>query len=236
MKYIKKGASPRMYSQWCTAVASTDKANWREVPAPEKQAVLAALLAEQGALCAYTMRRIENASAHVEHIKPQHLCRVDRAGSDLDYGNLVACYPREGMRPMERYGAPQKGGWWEKGGADFVSPLRPECESRFHFGLDGRVVAVRNGRAAVTTIQVLALNHESLIEDRKHVIEEVVYGPRGNEPLSRAKADRVRQSICKRQGDHAFYPFCVAIRGALEDHLVRLTKLARRRRAVRKRG
>src|ERR1700720_1403943 len=236
MKYIEKAASPRIYSRWCRANAGTDKANWGEVPPAEKQAVLTALLEEQGRLCAYTMRRIETSSAHVEHIKPQHQCRSERAGAALDYTNLVACYPRDGMKAPFRFGAQHKADWWEEGGADLVSPLRRECEKRFHFGLDGRVAAVAGGRAAETTIRVLALNHGTLIEDRKHVITELVYGPGGVKPLSRAQASRVRKEICGRGDDGSFQAYCVAIRGALEDYQAALEKLPRRRRAARRRG
>jgi uncharacterized protein (TIGR02646 family) len=236
MKYIEKAASPRIYSRWCQAVAGTGKANWGELPAAEKRAVLAALLKEQGRLCAYTMRRIESSSAHVEHIKPQHQCRAERAEADLDYGNLVACYPRDGMRAAYRFGAQHKGEWWEEGRADFVSPLRPECEARLHFGLDGQVAAVDGGRSAETTIQVLALNHRTLVEDRKGVITEFVYGPGGVKPLSRAQASRVREEICNRVDDGSFQEYCVAIRGALEDYQAGLEKMSRRRRAARRRG
>lgn len=236
MKYIEKAASPRIYSGWCRGVAGTDKAHWGEVPTNEKQAVLAGLLEEQGRLCAYTMRRIDNISAHVEHIKPQRQCRAERAEADLDYTNLVACYPRDGMRRPYRFGAQHKADWWDDGGADFVSPLRRGCEERFHFGLDGRVAAVDSGRSAETTIRVLALNHGTLVEDRKRVITEFVYGPEGVKPLSRAQASRLRKEICGRGDDGSFQEYCVAIRGALEDYRASLEGLPRRRRAARRRS
>ena len=98
MKHIQKAGAPRGYSQWCATIAGTNKADYRELPATEKQALLAALITEQGALCAYTMRRIGDDSAHVEHIKPESRCRADQLESDLDYGNMIACFPREGMQ------------------------------------------------------------------------------------------------------------------------------------------
>src|SRR6266851_343526 len=82
MKYIHKARCPHSYSRWCARVAGTSKADYRELPASEKHALLNALIAEQGALCAYTMRRIDLHSAHVEHIKPQSLCRAETAESD----------------------------------------------------------------------------------------------------------------------------------------------------------
>jgi len=235
MKYIQKAGCPHAYSQWCSTVAGTDKSDWREVPAAQKGELLAAMIAEQGQLCAYTMRRIDNDSSHVEHIKPQSRCRVDLPGSDLDYRNLVACFPRNGMKGMYRYGAQRKEGWWENDGTEFVSPLQATCERFFRFGLDGSIAAIGNRAAAArSTIEVLALDHESLAEDRKRVVEEFIYGPRGDDPMSPANARRARDTVCGRDGHDRFYEFCVAIRDALDGHLTALARLGQRRKAARR--
>ena len=83
MKHIQKAGAPRGYSQWCATVTGTNKADYRELPATEKQTLLAALITEQGALCA-SVRRIGADSAHIEHIKPESHCRADQPESDLD--------------------------------------------------------------------------------------------------------------------------------------------------------
>ena len=230
MKYIQKTGCPHSYSGWCDQVAGTSKSDWREVPSAHKKLILVAMIADQGGLCAYTMRRIDNSSSHVEHIKPQSRCRQDLHGSDLDYTNLVACFPLDGMETQYRYGAQLKGDWWDNGGAEFVSPLQPACEQVFRFKLNGEIEAVNNRTEAITTIAVLDLNHGSLTEDRKRVIEEFIYGPKGDAPISYAAAQRARNSICNRNGNSLFYEFCVAIRTALEEHMAALAKLRQRRR------
>jgi len=234
MKYIRKAGCPHTYSQWCSAVAGTSKADWREVPSSQKGRLLAALISEQGELCAYTMRRINKKLSHVEHVKPQSCCRAELRGSDLDYNNLVACFPREGVSAPYRYGAQRKGGWWDRDGAEFVSPLQSTCERFFRFNLDGEIAAAGDRTAARTTIEVLGLNHQSLTEDRKRVIEEFLFGPSGDDPMSLANARRTQDSICGRDGHGRFVEFCVAIRDALEAHLRALTKLGQRRKAARK--
>lgn len=226
MKYIKKTGCPRSYSEWCIEVEGTGKSDWREVSSDHKGQILAAMIAEQGGLCAYTMRRIDKDSSHVEHIKPQSRCREDRPGSDLDYTNLVACFPLHGMRAQYRYGAQRKGGWWDNDGAEFVSPLQPACEQVFRFKMDGEIEAIDNRTEAKTTIAVLGLDHKSLTEDRKRVIEEFIYG----RPMSYAAAQRARDKICDLNGNSLFYEFCVAIRSALEEYMVVLTKLRQRKR------
>ena len=236
MKYIQKTGCPHSYSKWCTAVAGTNKADWREVPSAQKGQILAAMIADQGGLCAYTMRRIENDSAHVEHIKPQSRCRVDLPGSDLDYTNLVACFPRHSMKAPYRYGAQRKDNWWNNDGTEFVSPLQPSCEQVFRFKLGGEIEAIDNRTEARTTIAVLGLDHRSLTEDRKRVIEEFIYGPTKDDPMSSTTARRARDTICNRDGNSRFYEFCVVLQAALEEHLETLTKLGRGRRHARRNG
>ena len=230
MKYIQKTGCPHSYSKWCTEVAEPNNYGWSEVPSVQKNLILEAMIADQGGLCAYTMRRISNNSSHVEHIKPQSRCQEELRGSDLDYTNLVACFPRHGMEAQYRYGAQLKGDWWDNDGAEFVSPLQPTCEQVFRFKLNGEIEAIDNRTEAITTIAVLDLNHGSLTEDRKRVIEEFIYGPRGDAPISYAAAQRARNSICNRNGNSLFNVFCVAIRAALEEHMAALTKLRQRRR------
>ena len=193
-----------------------------------------AMIADQGGLCAYTMRRIDQSSSHVEHIRPQSRCRRDQRGSDLDYGNLVACFPRHDVKGQPRYGARLKDDWWVDEGAEFVSPLYPTCEQVFRFRRDGEIEAVGNRTGARATIAVLGLDHRSLTEDRKRLIDEFIYGPRGDDPMSSAAAERARNSICSRSVSGLFYEFCVAIRGALDEHIAALAKLSQHRRYARR--
>lgn len=234
MKYIAKSGTPRAYAEWCAEVVGTHQADWRNVRAPEKRQVLLSMIAEQGGLCAYTMRRIDEQSSHVEHIKPQSRCRADLAGSDLDYGNLVACFPRDGQVASCRYGAHRKGAWWEDGGARFVSPLHPVCEQVFRFRLDGEIEALDDRIEAQTTIDVMALDDRSLTEDRKRVINEFIYGSTSRDPMPPAAAQRALDRICDRGHDGNFYEFCVALRGALQAYIEHLAKLQRRRRHARR--
>jgi uncharacterized protein (TIGR02646 family) len=230
MKYIRKGAWPQSYRQWCKSVTGTVHEDYRQLDTGIKREVQGALIREQGALCAYTMCRICMDTSHIEHIKPEGICRSERAGADLDYGNMLACYPRDGMRREWRYGAQVKGDWWEDDGADFISPLRADCEKWFSFDLRGEIRPVRRLPAAATTIRVLALDHPTLTEDRKFVIEEFIYGPNRNAPLSIAQTRRAISNICSRNGSGDFSPFCLAIRGALGEHLRVLHRTAQRRR------
>ena len=230
MKYIRKGRPPHDYIAWCNQVRDTSNENYACLQNPQKRSLHRALLREQGWLCAYTVRSVDEGSSHIEHIKPESVCRSERMGLDLDYKNLVACFPRDGTAGNLRYGAQLKGNWWQNDGVEFVSPLQRNCEARFRFDMDGNINAVHNNSTAVNTIKVLGLDHKSLTEDRGRVIREFVYGPNGQNPLSPAQAQGAISRICNLNASGRFHEFCVAIRDALREHLQQLRKLAARQR------
>jgi len=231
MKFVQKGGPPHKYRAWCRAVVGTAQEDYRDLPGDVKSQLLPALAKEQGDICAYTMKRIDKDSSHIEHIKPEGFCRAEKAGSDLDFSNMVACFPRAGMPRVCRYGAQKKDSWWDP--TLFVSPLNPACEKRFRFSLDGQMLAVDDNEAASNTIGILALNHPSLAEDRRRAIQELIYGENGSAPLSRTKASRLRDEVCVRSKG-MFVEFCVALRDALDAHIKYIEKLARKRSYARR--
>jgi len=234
MKFVKKAGEPHDYKAWRKLVKGTQDEHYQiGLKNPLKAKLHEALVREQGYLCAYTMKRIDRGNSHIEHIKPETLCRNDCVGSDLEYENMVACFPREGMRVKYRYGAQARDDWWENDGAEFVTPLDVNCERRFQFDLQGNIAAVNGHAAAKKTIKKLGLDHPTLTEDRKRVIQEFVYGETGADPLSVAKAEQSFGSICEADKENEFLEFCVAIRDALMQHLKDLAKRSRQRRFAR---
>jgi len=230
MKYIDKKGAPRDYLDWCNANKGLANEDYRCLQNPEKASLHEVLMSEQGDICAYTMRRISASSSHIEHIKPESLCREELRGSDLDYRNLIACHPKEGMVNPFRYGAQEKDNWWAYDGRDFVSPLNQKCEVKFAFNLKGEIAAVGNDNAAKTTIDVLKLDHPSLTEDRKRAIDEFVLGANGDEPLSPRQAAQAITSICSPNNKGRFAEFCVAIRHALVEYVANEEKKAQQRK------
>lgn len=201
------------------------------MPSQIRATLLNALVNEQGGLCAYTMKRIDTGTSHVEHMKPESLCRKDEKGSDLHFENLVSCFPRDGMPSSCRYGAHKKDDWWDK--AQFISPLSISCEKKFHFNRKGEISAVDGCIAASKTIEVLALDHPTLTEDRYRAIDELINGKNGDNPLSKTKALNLIKTICN-MSNGQFVEFCVAFRDALEDHVRYVVKSNRKRDFIRK--
>src|SRR5437867_4476193 len=98
MRRIKKRAEPAELTQWRAAHQAAPLGGGinynydalRQSPAVV-DALVNAMLSEQGRLCAYTGRRIDESSAHVEHLIPQSRCE---RGQDVEYTNMVACWPQ----------------------------------------------------------------------------------------------------------------------------------------------
>jgi uncharacterized protein (TIGR02646 family) len=238
MKYIKKKRPPAKYTTWRRRVAGTADNHFEHgLRHPEKGILKDALLDEQGYICAYTMKRINRDSSHIEHIKPESLCRKEKVGSDLDYTNMVACFPRDGMESPYRYGAPAKDNRWDEGGKNFISPLHRICEQRFSFDMDGNI-RPKGGKgghiAAKKTIALLKLDHKSLTEDRKNAITEYIYGAGGKNALSPTQIIRAIQIICERDHSNQFTQFCVAIHHALLEFQHRENKRKIQKAAINK--
>jgi len=229
MKHIKKLGAPKIYSDWCKAVKGKINEDYRHLHSNERNPLKEALLTEQGELCAYTMRRISMDSCHIEHIKPETLCREDLVGSDLDYRNMLACFPKEGMKTKFRYGAQEKGNWWADSGKNFISPLAIQCESLITFNIEGKVTAYRNNKRAKQTIELLKLDHKSLIEDRKRAINEFIYGHDGDSPISKNSAQQAIDDITN-LANGKYIEFCIAIKHALKEYILQLDKIATKRK------
>jgi uncharacterized protein (TIGR02646 family) len=235
MKNILKQGSPHQYQEWRRL---SPNANYKVlgIPTPPKNFLYDRLLEEQGFLCAYTMKGLTQPTCHIEHIKPESRLREeDEAngthGSDLDYENMIACFPRENMLEPYIYGARYKDDWWEGEGAEFVSPLNENCERNFGFNINGEIRGLTP--AGIKTIEVLGLDHASLTEDRQRTIDEFINGPDRQSPLSTKQTQFYIGNICMRSKKSGkFHEFCVAIQHALHEHSNNLRKQAVKRKAI----
>jgi uncharacterized protein (TIGR02646 family) len=209
VRYIRKGAEPAKFRRWkIDNPALTGREAYRNLSAEAKAALRDQMLKEQGHLCAYTMMRIGGEERiHIEHIKPQ------RHYPDLaiDYSNMVAC--ATGNKHLTYpFGAVAKGDT-DITPETFVSPLHKSCETRFRFDFNGEVAAAStNEIAATATIELLKLNHATLVAIRKRAFDELVLGVGGRKPASAAEARRIAQDVLTPDASGRLPSFCVALR------------------------
>lgn len=233
MKHIEKHGALREYNTWRDSVRGKTNEDFRCLLNPLKERFHMALIKEQGGLCPYTMKRIDYKSSHLEHIKPETLCRIDSVGSDLDYYNLIACFPREGMPAKCRYGAQAKDNWWVNNGLQFVSPIHPRCESLFVFNKFGEISAYQNNTDAKITIDVLKLDNKTLTEDRRRAISIYINGRNGDAPLPIKIAETAIKDIIKHNGNGELFEFCIALKHALVEYIAYLEKISLKKKYIR---
>lgn len=181
------------------------------------QALKDKLLGEQGGICAYTGRAINAMSSHVEHLKPQNHCGE---WEDVEYRNVVVCFPIDGGDISYGYGAPIKAGWWDE--ALFVSPLSEECERRFKFVWSGHVHPSPDDHpGAKETIKVLGLDNDGLRQLRKSRIDGFFgFGSRTrSRPLSVAEAKTALANIEQFDGNGRLCEFCFVLKQLLPKYI-----------------
>jgi len=188
------------------------------------EAVIVSLLNEQGEIDAYTGQRIKRSSCHIEHVRAQIHCKH---GEDVDYNNMVACYPAPNS-PRMPYGAHKKGSWPSREEeAQFVSPLRNGCEERFTFHVRGEIRAAdENDTAAKTTIERLHLDHDELNALRKGAVQGTL------NPRRRPTAQEMRKLLRILDGQQSGRrrPFCFVIKQVLRKYIRRSEAIQKSKR------
>lgn len=228
MRFISKPGEPKALRDWkARNRLSPQNLIYDNCPKAE---IRKAMLEEQGFLCAYTMVRLEDEnSCHIEHVKAQAIYPDDA----LDYANMLGCFPSNGGEASHGYGAPRKGNF-DATDQNFVSPLHKSCETRFEYRQSGAVrSASESDHAARNTIEILKLNHATLCEKRREVLQKLgltIEIPTGDPErkarrlktlVSAAQARRLANEIMAFDRNGKLAAFCVAIKQNAERYAAR---------------
>lgn len=166
MKHIVKRPEPEAFSDWKSLASDDWQPTYDDLGGAPKRAVKDALMAEQGYLCCYCERRLTDADSHIEHFRPRRDPTVD----SLDYRNLLCSCQSNLKKGEPRHCGNLKADWFDPD--LLISPLDPDCESRFAFTGDGRIKpAEEHDPAAAETIHRLGLDIPKLNALRKNAIE-----------------------------------------------------------------
>lgn len=156
MLHIQKGQEPQFLTDFKKKYPKKDYDS--EEFKQHRPVLKSGLIEEQKGLCAYCCGRITEDKAHNEHIEPRHPGKYVSKRS-LDYMNIVAsCNNSEtcGNKKGNNYD-PQ----------NFVSPLDEDCEDKFTYYPDGKIVGDEY------TIDLLNLNAYELKNARKAVMKKL---------------------------------------------------------------
>ena len=255
MKKINKTHPPLEYLQWLKIQKETGEKgnlyfNYDEgIESEAFNALKQKLIEEQGYLCAYTGIRISSdikvdgivlgkGTFHVEHLKPRTICKKEQKeqgniiSEDLDYRNMVACYPKDENDASCSFGAKSKDDWWDE--EEFISPCQEDCERRFSFSWSGIVSpTLDEDYAAKKTIEKLGLNKptnskqnkpagEYHVHDRRRDVIEAFFRFGQNskrKPLTKKEAENLLRTIDNTDGNGHLKEFCFVIKQLLVRHI-----------------
>lgn len=160
MKYIKKAQEPKSLIEH----RNQKHACYNNLSKVTKDEIREALLSEQGHVCCYCMKRIKITDMKIEHWKPQRYVELS-----LLYSNMLgACDGNEGEPRHLQCCDTHKGE-----NEIFVNPLDTCCEDYIKYKNDGTVYS-DEPRVNNDLINVLNLNHQTIKENRKKVIDSIV--------------------------------------------------------------
>lgn len=165
MRGFSKGIEPGDFTRWKSLANNDWTPEYSNLQNPEKQNLLKALLREQLYCCCYCGREIDESESHIEHFRPQS----EYPHLELDYQNLHASCIRASDPDKPLHCGHTKESWFDENA--YVSPLEPDCESKFRYLLHGKVEPGEpSDIAAENMISKLALNARYLVNRRNEVI------------------------------------------------------------------
>ena len=163
MRQIVKieGCEPEELTTWKRA----NPGKRYEALQPEiRQAIRRSAIKEQFALCGYCCKLIDETNSNNEHVISQ---QSDK-NQTLNFANIIASCDKRNRCNQAR-GAKELG----------LTPLMPECETELKFYLSGKVKGITERASEV--IEILALNNKSIQEERKQLVDVLIYTNTGSQ-------------------------------------------------------
>ncbi len=160
MRHINKGKEPEELTSWKKA---NPNSRYEDLDRTEKgrstrQAIRRAAIKEQFGLCGYCCIRIDENTSSNEHVISQQ----SHKNQTLNFDNIIAscnkkdrCNQQRGSRNLQ------------------LTPLMPECETELKFYLSGKVKGETT--RAKKVIEVLALDNKAIREERKNLVDSLLY-------------------------------------------------------------
>ena len=188
MKYILKKTEPPAFSDWKKLANDGWQPTYEILSGEPKEAVKTALMKEQGYICCYCERLLTYADSHIEHFRPQSDPDVD----PLDFSNMLCSCQDQLKKGEPRHCGVLKDDWFDS--QLLISPLAPDCETRFAFIGDGRIKPTQEtDEAAIETIARLGLDIPKLNAMRAKTIDLFLDKEITNEEMQQFVAGYLRK-------------------------------------------
>ena len=165
MRQITKTSPPQAFVDFC----QTPDVIFRDLSGAPKRALRKRLLEDQGYICCYCGRRIEdNGDTKIEHI----LCQQNHGDLQLDFSNMLAsCDGGQNDRTHPTRGTPRHEPHCDAKKGNDELPISPldNVEGILTYHIDGTVKG--QGKVGRELIRILGLDAKFLNSQRKNAIE-----------------------------------------------------------------
>jgi len=192
MKHVQKQEAPDSFERWKAQANDDWQPTYADLQNPEKAQLQEALLSEQGWVCCYCGRSIEQANSHTEHFRPQEHY-PDRV---LSYDNLHASCIRETSPGTPLHCGHAKGNAFDEALA--ISPTDPRCERLFRYTLDGQVIPENDNAAYMRDLLKLDIE---FLNDRRAAVLQGVFDNDFLENASTDELNRLREGYKRPDAD-----------------------------------
>ena len=209
MQYIIKQTPPSGFRKYCRKKTASYQDLSKLSNAEVKMDLKGALLNEQGYICCYCGKEIDEENSVIEHVKDKD----NYPNQQLDYHNL-ACSCKGGQDRRSKN--PQYPLFCDanKGNFDIlITPFEEFCISKFEFDEYGNIFGLDD--AARETIKILNLNNEKLKNQRKYAIDEYRY----IEPED-IDWDVEQEMLSSINQYGKFLPFCFVLRNYIQTYKI----------------
>lgn len=208
MKHIIKHSEPQAFTDWKALENENWQPSYNDLCGNPKKVVKDALMEEQGTICCYCERRLTPEDSHIEHFRPQSDPVVD----PLDFTNMLCSCQNELKKGDPQHCGNKKDNWFDA--SLLVSPLVPDCESRFAFTGDGAIKpSLSTDTAATETITRLGLAIPKLNALRAYAIEPFL-----EETLNEDELRRFVTGYLEKDGNGLYGEFWTTIRYLFGDY------------------
>lgn len=168
MKYIVKQTEPESFIIWKNKENDDWKPTYANIDKQERIDLFKSLKDEQGHICCYCERELNDRDCHIEHFRPKDKTKFPHL--ELVYDNLLCSCQVNTEKGEPLHCGNSKGNWFDE--ELLISPLDSTCESKFKYTFDGQILPFNeDDEAAKTTIERLQLNIDKLKDLRKGVID-----------------------------------------------------------------
>jgi len=193
-----------------------------------REDIRVALLKEQGYICAYCMKRIDNRvndkglpNTRIEHYQAQNPDEPQRDNElQMNFLNMLGvCDGREGKPKHDQTCDKRRGN-----DTLTIDPRKAFCEQLIAYG-DGTIYS-DNENIDQELNDVLGLNNQNLINERKYVrkkVRETLNSYKKNKSQRWSKSDLTKElKIWKSQSNYKYSEYCMVAIYYLEKKLARL--------------